>query len=182
MLPVSNKVLKSGLQLPSRFLEGPAPDITVSRIRFEETAVPELGNLYATVLGNVITLSECAILIEAIDSQRKDTWENIVGNDNGDGHGFLPENRMCQRLMWDSPELVSKIWERIADKVPEVQELKNWPQATCPPCQVQSETWKVVRLNERVRFMKDSHGDCFKRLFPRLLISKSASRVPNAYV
>ena len=163
--PVAGKILKNSLRLPTDFLKAPTPNIIASRIKFEKSAVPELEGLYATVLDNVLTPEECSILIQAVDNQSEDSWERIVGNDNADGQGFLSDNRKCRRMMWDSPELGSKIWKRIVDKVPEVQRLENWPEVTSSAPR-QQKVWNMIRLNERIRFMKYGHGDYFKRSFP----------------
>ena len=166
LLPVSDKWQTNPLGIPFNLLEDSHPDMTISQIDFKDSGDCDLRRPYVRVLDNVVTPQECSTIMKAIDCQ-SNIWEKIVGNDNCDGRGFLSDNRRCKRMMWDSPELGSKIWERIAAHVPELQRLESWPEVTKPASpQEQKDIWKMVRVNERVRFMKYCRGDYFKRRLP----------------
>lgn len=163
------QILQTPLSLPTNFLEDTVPNLTASRVHFEPNTTPESREPYISIVDNVLTLDECSTLIDAIRARSETAWETIVGNDNGDGQGFLTDNRKCRRIMWDSPELAAKVWNRMNCAVPEVQRLSQWPEVTGPPESMsgggEREVWRMVRLNERMRFMRYSRGEFFKRSF-----------------
>ena len=69
---------------------------------------------------------------------------------------LAPETRNCGRIIWDSREVVAKIWERIAH-IPEVQEivrLEKVPGIFGNGPAKRDEVWRFTRPNERMRFLK----------------------------
>jgi hypothetical protein len=73
------------------------------------------------------------------------------------------DTRKCGRIMFDSQDIVDKIWDRIKDSVPELHKLQAIPMVTGAGPSMRRETWGMTRLNERMRFLKYTSGEYFKR-------------------
>jgi len=72
--------------------------------------------------------------------------------------------RNCGRIIWDSREIVGKIWKRM-EHVPEVQEiarLRGRAGITGNGPAKRRETWRLTRPNERMRFLKYVGGEYFR--------------------
>ena len=81
----------------------------------------------------------------------------------GGGHQALYEDtRKCGRIIWDDSDIVAKLWARIQDSVPDIHQLQDWPTVTGIGPAKRKETWKLTRLNERMRFLKYVGGEYFK--------------------
>ncbi|KAK3713398.1 hypothetical protein LTR37_008590 [Vermiconidia calcicola] len=150
--------------LPQGFLTTPAPNITASRINFAETPVPAYKDLYAVVLDNVLSPSECETLVRAAEATQNNGWERAMINIGGGKQRLMTEERNCGRIIWDSREVVAKIWNLI-EHVPEVQEivrLENVPKISGNGPAKRGEVWKFSRPNERMRFLKYVGGEYFR--------------------
>jgi hypothetical protein len=68
-------------------------------------------------------------------------------------------------IIWDDRELVARIFSRIAPHVPEVGALEGtpWGRALGLGAVKRGERWEFTRLNERMRFLKYTGGEYFKR-------------------
>jgi hypothetical protein len=69
------------------------------------------------------------------------------------------------RIIWDDRELAARIFARIAPHVPEVGALEgiSWGRAVGLGAVKRGERWELTRLNERMRFLKYTGGEYFKR-------------------
>jgi hypothetical protein len=84
----------------------------------------------------------------------------------GNGQQRLFEDtRKCGRIIWDDRDMVAKLWARIADSVPDIHQLQNWADVTGIGPAKRKETWKVTRLNDRMRFLKYTGGEYFKGMY-----------------
>ena len=150
--------------VPHDFLLGPGrPKILKAVVDFERTQLPEYKDHYATVLDNVFTKDECDTLVRAAEAQSNGAWEPAMIN-TGDGSQILmTDARDCGRIIWDDADLVERIWSRIEASVPEIERLKDMPLVTGKWPVMRGETWKLTRLNERMRFLKYGQGQYFGR-------------------
>ena len=150
--------------LPTDFLSGPPPNLLhVKHINFAETRLEEYDGLYAVVIDNALSADECATLVHAAEARTNGTWEPAMVN-RGDGTQQLATCvRNCGRTLWDDSSVVEKIWSRVKGAVPELEILKEWPEVTGPASVLKKEKWKVVGLNERMRFLKYGAGHYFRR-------------------
>jgi hypothetical protein len=73
------------------------------------------------------------------------------------------DTRKCGRIIFDSQEIVDKIWDRVKDFVPELHKIQAAPMVTGSGPSMRRETWALTRLNERMRFLKYTSGEYFKR-------------------
>ncbi|KAL8680369.1 MAG: hypothetical protein Q9224_006947, partial [Gallowayella concinna] len=88
----------------------------------------------------------------------------------GNGRQMLVQDaRDCGRIIWDDRDVVAKIWNRVKDCVPEIALLRGMAHVTGNGPAKRNETWFMSRLNERMRFLKYTSGQYFRRkLFPNL--------------
>lgn len=149
--------------LPAGFLDGPAPNLIISRIDFKKTPLPEYQDLYAVILDNALSPEECNMLVAAAESTTGGKWERAMVNVGGGRQRLDEGTRNCGRIIWDSPEIVAKIWARVEASVPELQRLEKWPKVTGNGPTRRNEVWNLTRCNERMRFLKYSKGEYFKR-------------------
>ncbi len=155
-------------QLPSplgeNFLTTPAPNIVVNRIDFSKTTLPEYTDRYALILDNILSPEECSTLIRAAEATSPTGWERALVNVGGGNQMLITDARNCGRIIWDSREMVSRIWKRI-DHLPDVQEiarLENAPTIFGHGPSKRNEVWKFTRPNERMRFLKYVGGEYFR--------------------
>ncbi|KAF1985616.1 oxidoreductase domain-containing protein [Aulographum hederae CBS 113979] len=142
------------------FLSGPPPNITKETIDFSHTNLAEYNGLWAVILDGVLSLDECKTLVKAAESQGE--WERAMVNIGGGMQAMYTDTRNCGRIIWDSQEIVAKIWARCAQHVPEIKRLENWPKVTGVGPVKRKEPWRLTRLNERMRFLKYTGGEYFR--------------------
>lgn len=150
-------------KLPNNFLDGPPPNLTVSPINFKKTDLPGYDGLWAIILDGVMSADECKALVAAAESTTGGEWERAMVNIGNGKQRRIDDVRSCGRIIWDSPEIVAKIWTRIESAVPELKRLENWPKVTGIGPAKRNEVWKMTRLNERMRFLKYVGGEYFRR-------------------
>jgi hypothetical protein len=154
--------MASTTTLPKGFLEGPAPNLTKSKIDFTKGGIPAYEGKWAVVLDGVMTKEECKQLVAAAEATTGGKWERAMVNIGGGNQAMLEDTRKCGRIIWDSRDLMEKLWNRVKDAVPEIHSLENWPEVTGPGPAKRKEVWKVTRLNDRARFLKYVGGEYFK--------------------
>ena len=140
-------------------------EITKVVIDFKNTDLPEYKGLYAIVLDNVFTEQACQTLINMAESTAGGKWEEAMVNVGYGRQRSIKEIRDCGRIIWDDFDMVATIWARIKDQVPEILTLKDQSLITGYGPVRRNETWKMSRLNERMRFLKYQEGQYFKRKY-----------------
>jgi hypothetical protein len=154
---------KSSFKLSKSFLEGPPPNPKVTKIDFKNTGLPEYDGLYATVLDGILTPEECHTLVTAAENQAPKSWERALVNIGNGEQAFYEDVRKCGRIIWDSQDIVDRIWERAKGLVPELTTIANQPLVTGTGPSKRREVWKYTRCNERMRLLKYTAGEYFKR-------------------
>lgn len=157
-------------QLPADFLAGKGPKVEVQRVDFSKTPLPENKECWAVVLDNVLSREECDTLVKAAEAQNDGKWERAMVNVGGGAQMMITDTRNCGRIIWDNPQLVAKIWERCAEHVPEIHQLEAWPKVTGIGPTKRQEIWEMTRLNERMRFLKYTSGEYFKRKYHNTML------------
>jgi len=150
--------------LRESFLSQSAPNISVNRIDFKREGLDRFEGFYAVILDNVLTPSECDELRSAAEASTAHGWERAMINIGGGLQRLMTESRNCGRIIWDSPEVIGKVWKRM-QHVPEVREittLKNAAKILGNGPVMRGETWKFTRPNERMRFLKYVGGEYFR--------------------
>lgn len=149
-------------KLPDGFLDGPAPSLTKSVIDFKNEGLPEYEKCWAVVLDGVLSEEECRQLVVAAEAATNGQWERAMVNIGGGFQALYEDTRKCGRIILDNRELAAKVWARVEDAVPDIQRLENWASVTGLGPWKRKETWKMTRLNERMRFLKYVGGEYFK--------------------
>jgi hypothetical protein len=157
------------VEFPPDFLKITPPDaqpIVVERVNFAASAVPEYAPYYATVLDNVLSASECAELLRlAMLSAPSGDWEPAMVN-AGAGYEILATDvRHCDRIIWDEPEVVQRIWNRCLSAKgirEELGRIEGQPAVQGKKAVDRGDKWRMVRINERMRFLRYGPGNYFK--------------------
>lgn len=90
------------MDLPADFLQASpgagALPITVQRVDFSATALPEYKNCYATVLDNVLSAEECAALLGMAEaSAPTGGWAPALVNAGSGYEVMVTDYRKCDR-------------------------------------------------------------------------------------
>ncbi|KAF7973626.1 hypothetical protein HWV62_14812 [Athelia sp. TMB] len=157
------------VDIPDDFLKRTPIDaapITVHRIDFAKSSLREYHAYYATVLDNVLSPSECARLLRLAEaSSPTGGWSPAMLN-VGAGHEMLATNfRFHDRIIWDSPEIVKRIWDRCltADGIAEeLGTIVNKPHILGFKAVEKGVKWRMTKVNERMRFLRYGPGNFFK--------------------
>ena len=136
-----------GHSLPADFLSGPAPDLKPRSIDFTEVKLPGYRGLWAVILDGVLSSQECKLLVSAAEATTGGVWERAMVNIGQGRQAMYQDIRNCGRIIWDSPELVAKLWARIGAAVPEIHRLENRGHITGPGPVKRKEAWQMTRLN-----------------------------------
>jgi len=147
---------------PADFLEAPAKNITVEPVNFTKAGLREYEGLYAVVIDNALSPDECQTLFDAAEAQTSGQWERAQINIGGGRQATFVDQRNCGRSIWDSKDMVARIWKRIEHAVPEIQRLEKQAKVTGNGPVKRGEVWKLTRLNERMRFLKYEGGEYFR--------------------
>jgi hypothetical protein len=98
---VQSNYTSKPVDIPPDFLKATPPDaetITVERIDFSTSPLPEYATYYATVLDNVLSTTECTELLRlAMESSPKGNWEQAMVNAGIGREVLAPEVRLCGR-------------------------------------------------------------------------------------
>lgn len=145
------------IHIPASFLSATnlPPDllpVKINKIDFKSTPLPEYNNLYAVVIDNVLSPSECTSLIQlaessvpppdeiisrdtkvttgdsdsAVAAQSYDPWTPVLVNIGGGREVHQPDYRNSDRIILDSTTITSRLWSRIAALCPSIaEELKK---------------------------------------------------------
>ena len=153
----------SASSLPSNFLSNPSPNITIKKIDFTKTPIPQYDGLKAFIIDNALSKPECETLVQAAEATTNSIWEQAMVNVGMGKQKLMKDVRDCGRIIWDSQTVVDAIWSRVKALVlPEMEVLKNVPKITGPGPAKRRETWKLTRPNERMRFLRYGVGQYFK--------------------
>ena len=157
----------------SDILTGPCPVVKVTRVDFEKTDLFEFKGAYAVILDNVLSASECAQLLALAESSSGGSgghgkWERAMINTGNNNQELITDVRNCDRIIWDDPLIVSRIWDRCKPYVPEIEVLKGNAEILGNGPVKRGETYAMTRLNERMRFLKYTGGEYFNgKRFPQ---------------
>jgi hypothetical protein len=150
------------------FLPEQAPsNATIRRIDFVD-AIPKYKDYDAVVIDNVLTEEECKELLRIAeastvkDTSGSPTWERAMINIGGGRQTLATEARKCGRIILDSPELADKLLARLMPFLKELgfDLIKNQPLVT--GLDGRGKTYRLSRLNERLRFLKYEGGEYFR--------------------
>lgn len=163
--PVQTSYASNDVDVPADFLCGPpAEPVTLARIDWSKTELSENGGLYAVVLDNVLTPSECEQLLkmaEASSTTTEQPWQPAMVNIGPGWEVLEPTYRNSDRIIWDQQAVVDRLWERCALAPGLREELATFSRVS-KPGRGSGTSWKFSRFNRRMRFLKYGEGQFFR--------------------
>ena len=162
------------VDIPADFLTtypADAEPMTVKVIDWTKTPLPQYEGLHAVVMDCVLSPSECETLLRLGEAsvadvpKGDDPWQPALVN-VGDGFEVLaPEYRKGDRIIWDSPEVCSRLWNRIqaglAAEAPKTLEKLQVVQGE-DMALLKKGRFELRRLNERMRYLRYYAGGFFR--------------------
>ncbi|WEW59544.1 hypothetical protein PRK78_005018 [Emydomyces testavorans] len=165
------------VHIPDSFLTTPPSDarpITVNSIDFSASPLPEYKDYYAVVLDNVLSPSECAQLLSLAEQSvvephpaNGDPWKPALVNIGPGREVLQQEYRNSDRIIWDNEEVMRRLLDRCfqADGIKE--RLSVIAGEKCRTILGKhgvdsGERWRIVKLNERMRFLRYVKGQYFR--------------------
>ena len=146
---------------PQDVLTRPASsNIAKQVIDFSTSPLPMYTGSYAVILDNVLTPRECDDLLAAAEAHGNGAWERAMINVGGGRQALYTDVRNCGRIIWDDREVVGRLWGRLEPHMQEILRLEN--RMDVAGFAGKGCTWRMTRLNERMRFLKYVGGEYFK--------------------
>ncbi|TFK34733.1 hypothetical protein BDQ12DRAFT_689090 [Crucibulum laeve] len=152
-------------------------------IDFSQTSLApatQYHNCYAKVIDHAFTAQECASLLELATST--DDWQPAgLGRDGAIHTSF----RNSERVLKIDEDASRMIYERLKPFVEDIQEIKpasKWAAITVRPGRKQGPTWKMVRVNPRLSFLRYGPGHYFKPHCDGLLELEANGKIQKSFV
>ncbi|KAK7048735.1 hypothetical protein R3P38DRAFT_3307532 [Favolaschia claudopus] len=133
---------------------------TIQPIDFSTTPLTQYSGFYATVIDDFLTAAECENLKELAAST--DDWQPASLDAVSRVHTNF---RNSDRVLRMDAETADMIYERLRPLVPELHNLgphSQWPLITGKLGRG-SPSWKMVRVNPRLSFLRYGPGHYFKQ-------------------
>ncbi|KII91647.1 hypothetical protein PLICRDRAFT_173464 [Plicaturopsis crispa FD-325 SS-3] len=174
---VRTSYTSKAVDIPQTFLtELPddAQPITVAHIDFSRTPLPEYAGSYAVVLENVLSASECAMLLKLAEdsviggdgsSDRAALWKPAMVNAGPGREVLITEYRNSDRIIWDDVTLTQRLWARClqAEGIEAALGTIEGDSAVQEKWAARfGHKWRFTKLNERMRFLKYGPGQYFR--------------------
>ena len=149
---------------PADFLTKPPPkSISAKRINFAAENLNEYDGLFAMLISNVLTPAECLSMLRLAESTTDSHWDAAQINAGGGQQIMALDVRNCGRIIWDTPVVASRLLDRILPFLPnEIVTLHEKPLITGGGPVRRNETYRLTRLNERLRFLKYGPAQYFR--------------------
>lgn len=149
--------------LASLLARKPPQNYSVTPIDFEALGFPEYKDHFAVLIENLFTTEECQALLKGAESSASQGWEQAMVN-VGNGQQMVDtETRLCDRILWDDHAVAASVLARVMPHLPpQIATLTDAPIVTGRGPQKRKETWRISRLNERLRFLKYTRGMYFR--------------------
>lgn len=153
------------IALPPTFLTTPpATKPTYQSINFGQHDLPEFKTCPAFTIDNVLSSDECKELIRLAESsvyredESESPWRPAMVAFGAGWEVSMKDYRNSDRIIWDRQEVADRILARclLAAGVSEIISTKE-------DFNKGNGHWKLHSLNERLRFLKYTEGQFFKR-------------------
>ncbi|KAJ7752471.1 hypothetical protein DFH07DRAFT_706575, partial [Mycena maculata] len=133
--------------------------VTAGLVDFAAAGLPEYNGCYAVVLDSLYSKPELSgVLAQA---EAFSPWEIAQVNAGPGGQAFTNTSyRNGQRIIYDSFELSEQIFEKVRPHLRDIEEIEE---TTFINGQKVAQKWRMVRLNERLRFLRYPEGGFFKK-------------------
>lgn len=158
------------IPLPPDFLTSTlAQPITLRRIDFTTTALPEYKFRRAFILDNVLSTQECTQLLALAEAASTLGWQQAMVSATPELEVLHTSYRNSDRLIWDQQEVVDRIWARVEDSgvllVKVQDDGANDDDDGGGLLGDRQKRWVFEKLNPRMRFLRYGAGQFFRREF-----------------
>ncbi|KAJ7727768.1 hypothetical protein B0H16DRAFT_1697651 [Mycena metata] len=133
--------------------------IPAGPVDFSAVGLHEYNGCYAVVLDSLFSESELSACLA--EAEASAPWEVAQVNAGPNSAYTLPSYRNGQRIIYDSFELSEKIFEKVRPHLKDIEEIEQTTYLNGNTKAIQK--WRMVRLNERLRFLRYPNGGFFRR-------------------
>lgn len=163
--------LLEGLRRP------PRSTCQTEQVNFKALGFSEHEGAFALLIHDLLTPEECDELRNAAETVAQGRWDAALINAGGQ-MVMASGVRLCDRIMWDSPELAQALFVRLQPYIPSnIATLKDSPQITSDDPVWSSGTWRMSRLNDRLRFLRYRPGMYFRQHSDGFYVTPDQSEV-----
>ncbi|KAJ7690335.1 hypothetical protein B0H17DRAFT_1159991 [Mycena rosella] len=137
---------------------------TITPIDFATTTLTQYNGFYATVIDDFLTPAECENLRDLAAATGE--WTPAGLSAHGDTQTVHSNFRNSDRVLRVDPDTADTIYARLRPLVPELHLLAPdgaWGSITGKPGKSRRPTWKMVRVNPRLSFLRYGPGHYFKQ-------------------
>ena len=180
-VPIQTSYTSNDVSIPDTFLTTPpAKPITSTPIDWLNTALPQYAGHVALNLDNVLSPEECKEMLALAEAsvpkeEGSSAWRPALVSLGPGWEAPAPGYRESDRIIWNHQTVVDRLWQRCS----QASGLKELLATVPPEYQLGGGRWEFRRFNERMRFLKYSPGQYFKReSFPFPLPSRSLIPLP----
>lgn len=156
----------------------PPSTCKAERIDFTSVSLPEYEGKFAVLIHDLLSPEECNSLLSAAETAAENKWDGAMVNVGAGRQEMMTDIRLCGRILWDTPEIVERLLERIRPHLPgEIVSLRDSAGITGAGPVKRKETWKLARLNERLRYLKYTKGMYFRRHMDGSYVTPDGSEI-----
>ncbi|KAJ6492993.1 oxidoreductase domain-containing protein [Mycena sanguinolenta] len=131
--------------------------VSPGHIDFEAAGLHEYTGCYAVVLDSLFSEQELSSFLA--EAEASAPWE--VAQVNAGSHAYTDTSyRNGERIIYDSFSLSERIFEKIRPHLADIEEIEQPAYINGVDRAVQK--WRMVRLNERLRFLRYPQGGFFR--------------------
>lgn len=159
-------------------LSRPSPSTCRSeRVDFKALGFSEHENAFAILIHDLLTPEECDELRTAAEEVANGQWDAAMIN--AGGQMVVASNvRLCDRIMWDNVDIADALLTRIRPHIPsDVATIEGSPHITSDDPVWSDGTWRIVRLNDRLRFLRYQPGMYFRQHSDGFYVTPDESEV-----
>ncbi|KAJ7637305.1 hypothetical protein DFH06DRAFT_653793 [Mycena polygramma] len=131
--------------------------VPAGRIDFRAAGIPEYSNGYAIVVDDLYTRPMLTSLLGT--AEQSVPWQFAQIN-AGTEVFTAPDFRNGERIIYDSFPLSEQVFEKLRPHLSGIEEIEE--DVYVPGMGAAVQKWRMVRLNERLRFLKYAKGGFFK--------------------
>ncbi|KAJ5225190.1 Prolyl 4-hydroxylase alpha subunit [Penicillium chermesinum] len=161
-----------GSSIPDQFLRGPPPPDVCARQLFKDSSIRAYQDCFAAVIDNLFSEAECKELLRRAEQSTSaapsahptPTWERAMVNAGAGKQVMSVDTRKSGRIIFDSPDLAQRLLDRMMPFMREwnLDAVRDRPLVTGLGPARRGETFRLARLNERLRFLRYEGGDYFR--------------------
>ncbi|KAJ7027998.1 hypothetical protein C8F04DRAFT_1120704 [Mycena alexandri] len=132
--------------------------VSPGRIDFVAAGLPEYKGCYAVVLDSLFSKPELSGVLAQAEASYP--WDVAQVNVSGSYAFTNTSYRNGQRIIYDSFELSEQIFKKVR---PHLKDIEDIEEITFANGQKLKQKWRMVRLNERLRFLRYPVGGFFRK-------------------